>query len=299
MRQLTVLTIVLAACGHEALDFALPDGGSAGSHNGASSATPAACAGSDSRCRDLLEPAAVGADSLQGIGGAELPVGGAGTTATLDAGVEHADRYQDDPRGYPAGPGQISLACMRGQSFDEICGNDIDDDCDGIVDEYPGIGAPCTSGCGEGSYVCSASTNTLLCRGAQGCHNPVPAPCGDGFVGSGEECDPNAPSETPGVTCTLTCTRPLFIHCVHAGVAFPALCDDLRVCNERVGACVPVIGPRQRRCPQLRIEGSSADGEFYPMLEVENGECWVTCSESTQCPSSLSQCYMGFCVVPL
>ena len=306
MTLLTVFAIAVAACGHEQLDFEPPDAGRrSAQENGAGSGMQVTCAASDWRCRDLFDSAALGADSLQGIGGAGLSVGGgggggggSGTSASFDAGIGQAGRFQDDPAGYPTGPGQLTPACMRGQSFPEVCANDLDEDCDGTVDEYPGIGASCVSGCGEGTYVCSAVTNALLCRGALGCMHEVPPLCGDGLPDSREECDPNAPSEIPGVTCTLTCNRPLFIHCVQAGVAFPELCDELHVCNERIGACVPVIGPQQRRCPQLRIEGSSAEDAFYPMLETEDGECWVSCSESEQCPSSLSECYMGFCVVP-
>lgn len=302
MHLFTVLTILLTACGHDELDFAPPDAGrgSAG-ENGARSGMQMTCAGSDSRCQDLLDAALLGDDLPQGGGGgggAELPVADAGTGTMFDWGVDPLDRYQDDPLGYPTGPGQDAPACTQGQSFAEVCANDLDEDCDGTVDEYPGIGEPCASGCGEGTYVCSAETNALLCRGLQGCMNEIPPSCGDGFLNSGEECDPNAPSEIAGVTCTLTCDRPLFIHCVEAGLAFPERCDDLHVCNERIGACVPVIGPRQRRCPEIRIAGSSADDAFYPMLETEDGQCWVTCSESDQCPSSLSDCYMGFCVVP-
>jgi hypothetical protein len=302
MRLITVLSLLLAACGHERLDFALPDGGHSDGDAGARSARSVGCAGGAS-CRESSDPTVLGRGSPDdaspaGSDGGAASAEGTGTHSAPDQQTAQAERYQDDPRGYPTGPGQHAAYCAQGQSFEEVCGNDIDDDCDGTVDEYPGIGAPCMSGCGEGIYVCSAATNALLCRGAPGCVNAVPAPCGDGFVGSDEECDPHAPSETPGVTCTLTCNRPLFVACVQAGVAFPELCDDLHVCNERIGACVPVIGPRQRRCPQLRIEGSAAEDEFYPMLEVENGECWVTCSESEQCPSSLSECYMGFCVVP-
>ena len=126
----------------------------------------------------------------------------------------------------------------------------------------------------------------------------VPAPCGDGILGSDEECDPNAPSEQAGITCTLTCERPLFIRCVDAGIAYAERCDDLHVCNERLGACMPLLSTRQPRCPRLPVEGDATGSRFYPMLEMENGECWVTCSESAQCPSSLSDCYMGFCAVP-
>jgi hypothetical protein len=305
MRLITVLMLLLTACRHEQLDFALPDGGHGDGDAGARSATKVGCARAAS-CRESSDSAVFSQGSLDEAGPADsadsagggASAEGTGTNSAPDPQTAPAERYQDDPLGYPTGPGQRAAYCGQGQSFEEVCGNDLDDDCDGMVDEYPGIGASCSGACRVGIYVCSTSTHTLLCQGAQGCKNAVPAACGDGFVGSDEACDPNAPSETPGVTCTLTCDRPLFVPCVQAGVVFPELCDDLHVCNERIGACVPVLGPRQRRCPQLRIEGSASADEFYPMLEVENGECWVTCSESEQCPSSLSDCYMGFCVVP-
>lgn len=298
MRPFTVLIILLAACGHEDLDFKLPDGGNAESDDGAISATSTDCAGSASACEDAIAPTDFGIGSSNDAGSWGI-AGYGDSSAFPDEDLGQTEWYQDDPRGYPTEPGQFAESCAYDWSFDEICANDIDEDCDGTVDEYPGIGEPCESGCGEGDYVCSASTNTLLCRGRQGCFNPTVAPpCGDGVVDSGEECDPNAPSERAGITCTLTCERPLFIVCVESGIVYPERCDDLHVCNERIGACVPVIGPGQPRCPELPIEGSAAEDEFYPMLEVEDGECWVTCSENEQCPSSLAECYMGFCVVP-
>lgn len=299
MLLLSILACVVAACGHEKLDFELPDAGSGGDQRSARAGMPATSTGVTASCDDTVDPAAIIGDSpQQGLDAASLSTAGrAGAPAAIDAGaaLSDADHHQLDPHGYPTAPMQITVACMRGQSFPEVCANDLDDDCDGMVDEYEGIGATCRTGCGEGTYACSASTNALVCLG---CTNDVPPPCGDGLLNSDEECDPNAPSEMPGITCTPTCTRPLFVHCVQAGIAFPDRCPDLRVCNERIGACVPVIGPQQRRCPQLPIEGNSAAGAYYPMLEVESGECWVTCSESAQCPSSLSECYMGFCVVP-
>lgn len=305
MHPLIVLTILLTACGHERLDFKLPDGGGIGGRDGARSLKSMDYAGSRSSSVDSLwDSAALDPRLLDGAGfgpgsvPAESGNGGTGDSANAGVGAQ-AQHYQRDPRGYPTGPGQLAPSCMEGESFDEVCGNDMDEDCDGTVDEYPGIGAPCRAGCGEGVYVCSTSTNALLCLGDQGCMNPVPAPCGDGLLGPDEQCDPNAPSEEPGLTCTLTCERPLFIRCIDArGIMHADRCDDLHTCNERLGACMPVIGPRQRRCPQIPIEGSAADDHFYPMLETEDGECWVTCSKSDQCPSLLSDCYMGFCAVP-
>jgi hypothetical protein len=301
MRLLSVLAILVAACGHEELDFDLPDGGGSNSQHSAGSSTQVRCSGSASSCRESMNAAeddqgsrdVTGGDASAASSGAAAA--GTGGNNAPDQGVGQAKPYQDDPHGYPTGPGQLAASCAHGQSFAEVCGNDIDEDCDGTVDEYPGIGAPCRSGCGEGIYVCSTSSYALLC---QGCNHELPAPCGDGFHGSDEECDPNAPFEEAGVTCTQTCERPLFIRCVDAGFAHPERCDELHVCNERIGACMPVVGPRQPRCPQLRIEGNSSGDQFYPMLETEGGECWVTCSESQQCPSSLSECYMGFCAVP-
>jgi hypothetical protein len=314
MRAFTVLSFVLFACGHEQLDFHVPDGGHLRRDSGMPVASPAVCASASPDCAasfgmPVLGPGTPGTGAYNDGGiahdeagdsanGASSMAAGTDPRSASGENTEPQDRYQDDPAGYPAGPDQSAASCAQSQGIAEICANDLDDDCDGTVDEYPGIGEPCRAGCGEGIYVCSAATNSLLCHGPHGCSNPVPPSCGDGFVGSDEACDPNAQGEQPGVTCTLTCERPLFIRCVDSGVANPELCDELHVCDAHIGACMPVIGPRQPRCPQLPIEGDATEGQFYPMLEMENGECWITCSESEQCPSSLSQCYMGFCAVP-
>ena len=304
--HLTALMILLAACGHEQLDFALPDGGHSENANqdDAHSAQQMGHAGSVSSNRDSFDMSQLDQELPDAAGGAASTAGAASAAGSgaIGASQQAADQpglYQDDPSGYPTSPGHLAESCSQGQSFNEVCGNDLDEDCDGTVDEYPGIGAPCLSGCGDGygAYVCSTLTNTLLCLGGEGCIHMLPEPCGDGLLDAHEECDPNAPFEEAGVTCTATCTRPLFIRCVDAGIAQPELCDSLHVCNERIGACMPVIGRSQPRCPRLAIEGGSGNDEFYPMLETENGECWVTCSDSAQCPSSLPECYMGFCVV--
>jgi hypothetical protein len=154
------------------------------------------------------------------------------------------------------------------------------------------------NGCYEGQYVCHVETSTLVCGGRGGCTNEVPPSCGDGWKAYDEECDPAAAGEEWGVTCTADCRRSLFVRCVTAGVVDKDICSDLQACNERIGACVPVVGPRQPRCPKLPVEGSE-DGSVYPMLETEGGECWITCSEPEQCPGLLRECYMGFCAVPL
>ncbi len=52
---------------------------------------------------------------------------------------------------------------------DEICGNDLDDDCDGTTDEgFPGLGEPCSVGVGacrvSGTFVCDAANpDAVVC----------------------------------------------------------------------------------------------------------------------------------------
>jgi len=308
MRRLLVAAFLcaVAACDHDELDFTLPDAGR-DDHTDVDQSGSEACTGTGScvaAAGSVAGPGRRGSQNVAAAAGSSGVdgAGGAGTgSAENSAGAGSAtnpQRFQDGPNGYRGAPEQKAAWCDQGQTFEEICGNDIDEDCDGIVDEFAGIGRPCLSACGEGIYVCDVVTNSLLCGG---CSIDLPERCGDGFVGPTEACDPAAPGERPGLTCTPTCERPLFIPCVDGGMAYPELCDELHVCNHRIGACMPVIGPRQRRCPDIPIEGGDA-AEFYPMLEVqteeEAWECWVTCTASEQCPTPLSDCYMGFCAVP-
>lgn len=310
MRRVFLILACVAGCGHDHLDFALSDGGRA---RGSSP-----CDGSLSCLYTIDGGSRPDGSLIEHDGGSALNSsskdhGGAGSRSgspsaanpngAPSAGDLASDpRFQDDPAGYPTPAGHEPPWCDQGKSFDEVCGNDVDDDCDGTVDEFPGIGSPCRGGCGTGIYVCDTVTNALLCRGRQGCvasQTDGPKPCGDGVVTSGEQCDPAAPHEQLGVTCTADCRRPLFVRCVTAGVSNPDVCDALHKCDERIGACVPVLGPQQPRCPKIPVEGSGSNDKFYPMLETENGQCWITCTKSDQCPSVLSDCYMAFCAVPM
>lgn len=305
-RLLAFVICVSPACGHDELDFVVPDAGAHPDGKGPDSHAPgcsspeSSAASSEQTSNGAAGGIAAGANGEGGAGS-----GGAGSRGSgAGTGISPDLRYQENPRGYPVTPAQQPAWCEQGQSFEEICGNDIDEDCDGIADEFRGIGSPCASGCGQGTYVCDVVTNALLCRGVQGCSVEVPEPCGDGFASASEQCDPAAPGERLGVTCTSSCERPLFVPCIDSAGEHSQFCrDELEMCSDRIGACVPVIGPRQRRCPQISVEGSGA-AESYPMLEiqsVEGGpwECWVTCTENDQCPTALADCYMGFCAVPL
>jgi hypothetical protein len=276
-----VLTLPgLAACGHDRLDFSA-SGGDGG-------ATAVGCDDAG-RCADAsIDAMQVGSSDENMDAGASVN-GGPSSAPGL--------HFNRDPDGYPTTLGHWAPWCAEMKSFTELCDTGIDEDCDGRVDEFMGLGDSCMNGCYEGVYVCNTQTNSLVCQGPGGCTNELPPPCGDGFVEADEECDPNAADERSGITCTVDCHRPLFILCVTTGTPDPSVCDALHKCNERIGACVPVIGPQQRRCPNIRVEGGT-DGDFYPMLETEDGECVVTCSKPEQCPGILSDCYMGFCAAP-
>ena len=94
---------------------------------------------------------------------------------------------------------------IRVQPIDEVCGNAVDDDCDGTVDEFSGGGEPCRMDCGDGIYspgiyVCDVATNSLLCQpSSPDCIMPASNPprCGDTVVDPGEQCDPADPRSVP------------------------------------------------------------------------------------------------------
>lgn len=315
MRRFVIaLVTCLGACAHDKLDFGLPDAGGAQSierrHGGADSGL--------SSCQGPMCPSDIGAadgdDTYDSILDAALAAHGAKPFGALDAGSnrtegptdeQHNGQVEVDPNGYPTPPGQQAPWCDQGQPIDEVCGNAVDDDCDGTVDEFSGGGEPCRIACGDGIYspgiyVCDVATNSLSCQpSSPDCIMPASNPprCGDTVVDPGEQCDPADPKERAGITCTSDCRRPLFVRCLIDGMLEPDICDPLHACSERIGACVPVISAMQPRCPEIPIEAGGS--EFYPMLETEDGQCWLTCLDSSTCPSPISDCYMGFCAVPL
>ena len=275
----------LAACSHDHLNFSVPEGDAA--LRGDASAYDCTDAGDCGVPRRDAANSGGRVDAAADASGSES--GGSGNAAGL--------HFNENPDGYPTTAGHWAPWCDQMKSFEELCDTGIDEDCDGRVDEFMGLGDPCFNGCNQGVYVCDPKTNSLVCQGPGGCANNVPAPCGDGLVGADEQCDPNAPGEQPGVTCTKDCKRPNFVLCEMQGVEIPDACDAFHTCDKKVGWCVPVTNTGVLRCPKIPVEGGASD-DYYPMIE-ENHECLITCSKSDQCPGILSECYMGFCAAPL
>lgn len=261
-----------------------------------------------------------GSDGSSGAGGAGgagdqgSAAGQSGQTADAGSGELHIGL---DAEGFPAEPGQQTAGCRSGHSIAEVCGNALDDDCDGTVDEQVLLGRPCTPTCadGVGTMACNLVDHTLICitEDLQACRHAggdsIVIACGNGMVDRGEWCDPAAPGEIEGETCTVDCRLPLFARCVFRSTVEPDVCEGFRRCDEWIGACLPYIDPvGNPRCPQVPVEKMPVarepppieDGteEYYLMAEVD-GTCRITCSDASQCPSSLPVCYMSYCAVDL
>ncbi len=321
-RAVTLLSAIaaaaLAGCDHERLDFGIESRQDAGTEQGEGRSESGSTEGI---------AAADGAPSEDGAsapGGAAGRVGGAAPdfNPMMVAGAEDGDReesegldelgrprFDSDPLGWPTGDDEWGPECAGGVPEPELCGTAIDEDCDGQVDEHADIGASCVptetrQGCGQerAFYVCETGTRNLVCV-PLGCRNDDydPEQCGNGFVDPGEQCDPMAPGEVPEQTCRPDCRKPLFERCIFSDGQ--RACPGGYSCNSWVAACMPQLGQHFARCPEIAIDREKPDGPFYPMVEItpeddsSYAQCWISCTDGSQCPASLSHCYQGFCVV--
>lgn len=170
-------------------------------------------------------------------------------------------------------------------SRDEFCGNGVDDDCDGTVDEHDAD--RCIGGCDferDGDLMCDPFSGKSWCN----CFAGGPRGCGDGIVSDDEECDPRAPDALPkrlysqagqGSTqlqpyCTDDCKLDtLFAACgqrfylaetqswhIDFKPTFSRFgedqetpyCDSGTVCDPSTFACMPSVGESFTECPELK-----------------------------------------------
>ena len=247
--------------------------------------------------------------------------------------VEYWSDAQTTPDGYPATPETTPGWCLYGDEVyrDERCGTDLDEDCDGAVDEYPGLGEPCATDCQTfGIMVCNPETLEAVCQNVERpCE--VPVTCGNGYLElSIEPCDLSAAENTLPNKDEAELLAPYCTKDCRVDTNFRAKCWDSTgtkedeivyrgqyrgicvfnglVCSEHVKTCVPTVSGGGR-CPRLarpetaeryaeRVDAGVEEAPVYNMVESENGECWITCQGDEDCPQeSMRFCYMGTCVV--
>ncbi|HXC51528.1 MAG TPA: MopE-related protein [Candidatus Limnocylindrales bacterium] len=167
---------------------------------------------------------------------------------------------------------QCNLVVPGGTPSAELC-NDIDDDCDSLVDEdFPGKGQACSAGVGacqsSGSLVCSANGTSLQCSAVPG--TPSAELCNDvdddcdglvdeNFAGKGQACSAGvgACQSSGSLVCSANGTG---LQCSAVpGTPSAEICDDVDDDCDGVIADDPCTPP-PAACPASAATDCAASG---------------------------------------
>ncbi|MBN1283588.1 MAG: hypothetical protein JXA24_07450 [Proteobacteria bacterium] len=157
-------------------------------------------------------------------------------------------------RRVPACEGGKESQCVPGEPGPELCGDGVDNDCDGRADEgFEELGRTCHAGVGacrnSGVFVCSDDRLSLVCSARPG--EPGVEICGNGID---DDCDGEIDADAPGLG--EPCDNGQLGECAREGVM---ACDPKR----GVAVCsAPRVEPRAELCDGL---DNDCDGE------VDNG----------------------------
>jgi hypothetical protein len=163
------------------------------------------------------------------------------------------------------GPGGTSAVCSAtpGAPSAEQCGNNIDENCNGVLDDGFDIGAPCTAGDGicqrSGVKICNAANPlTTVCNAVPGAPNPLGELCGNGLD---DDCDRSVDEGFPnlGAVCAQGTGE-----CRRNGTFVCSADRTTTVCNAVPGTPVAEIcDNRDNDCNTVIDNGCDDDGDGY------------------------------------
>ncbi|HVW25463.1 MAG TPA: MopE-related protein [Polyangiaceae bacterium] len=253
------------------------------------------CDGLDNDCNGTV-------DDIPGLGSTCCPSGRCGT------GVCKAGKLNCAKSGSP-GMEMYSLTCEGGtDKSDEVC-DGLDNDCNGIVDDVPGLGQPCCpdgspSGdapgacnkgvCRPGNFVCDTTKMALVCNGGQG---PNANKC-DGIDNNcnGQIDEPAEVADDPQIG--VACDAP------KAPNDQPPCKAGATICQGGKPVCSGAVEPKDETCDGIdnNCDGM-VDNEAPCPTSADKciaGSCRTPCrgNEFKTCPGGLVCDNQGYCVPP-